>query len=208
MTTDAKFWDALAESYAAKPVADEAAFDRKKAITRAHLHPGLTVLELGCGTGSLALDLAAGARHIHAVDVSAAMIRIANDKKRAAGTENVTFYHGTLESLDLGPSSFGCVWAYSFLHLIDDRVGTLRRIFALLEPGGALIASHVCLGDGWIPYRPLLAVMRWLGKAPVVHVYDRATILRELREAGFVDVEEKDVGAERTIAFVIAKKPR
>jgi arsenite methyltransferase len=58
MTMDAKFWDGIAEKYAAKPVENLAAFERKKAITREHLHPGCTVLELGCGTGSLALSMA------------------------------------------------------------------------------------------------------------------------------------------------------
>jgi arsenite methyltransferase len=32
-------------------------------------------------------------------------------------------------------------------------------------------------------------------------------MLRELREAGFVAVEERDVGAEKTVAFVVARKP-
>ena len=41
--------------------------------------------------------------------------------------------------------------------------------------------------------------MRWFGKAPVVHVYRRETLFRELREIGFVDVTERDVGAEKLV---------
>jgi hypothetical protein len=74
-------------------------------------------------------------------------------------------------------------------------------------PGGSLITSNVCLGDTWVPYGALITVMRWFGKAPVVHIYDRATIVREVGEAGFVDVEEKDVGAQGTVAFIVARKP-
>jgi hypothetical protein len=40
-----------------------------------------------------------------------------------------------------------------------------------------------------------------------VYLYDRQTILREMREAGFVQLEEREVSAQRTIAFVVAKKP-
>ena len=69
------------------------------------------------------------------------------------------------------------------------------------------IASSVCLGDGWVPYRAILAVMRWFGKAPVVHVYSREALLRDLRDVGFVDVTVRDVGAAKTVAFVVAKKP-
>lgn len=69
-----------------------------------------------------------------------------------------------------------------------------------------LIASSVFLGDGWVPKRPIIGVMRWFGKAPSVQVYGREALFRELREAGFIDVTERDVGAEKTVAFVVAKQ--
>jgi arsenite methyltransferase len=209
MTMDAKFWDGIAEKYAAKPVENIEAFERKKAITREHLRPGCTVLELGCGTGSLALSMAPFAGHIQALDVSAEMLRIADRKKQAAGVTNVTFQQGTLDELGTDQRDhFDCVWAYSILHLVPDRTRTLATLFDLLKPGGSFIASNVCLGGTWVPYGPLIALLRWFGKAPVVHLYDRETIHREMREAGFVEIEEKEVGGGQTVAFIVAKKPR
>jgi ubiquinone/menaquinone biosynthesis C-methylase UbiE len=82
MPSDAKFWNDLAPKYAAQPVANPPAFERKKAITREHLRPDSTVLELGCGTGSLALEMAGFASHIHALDISAEMLRIARAKQQ------------------------------------------------------------------------------------------------------------------------------
>lgn len=203
--TDVQFWDRLAERYAAQPVKDPAAFERKKQITRADLSPDAIVLELGCGTGSLALEMARHAGHIHAVDVSAEMIRIAEGKKAAQAVGNVTFHVGTLAAaLPHLPAQLDAVWAYSILHLVEDRQATLQQAFDVLKPGGTFIASNVCIGAA---YRPLLAVMRWLGKAPRVYFYDRRTIARELADAGFVDITEKDVGADKTVAFVLAKKP-
>lgn len=208
MTTDAKFWDAIAEKYAAKPVENVSAFERKKAITREHLHAGSRVFELGCGTGSLALSMAPFSGHIHGLDFSAEMVRIAEQKKQAAGVTNVTFQHGALDELSLDSrGGFDCVWAYSILHLVPDRRRTLATLFALLKPGGSFIASNVCLAGTWVPYGPLIALLRWFGKAPMVHLYDRETLGREMREAGFVEIEEKDVGAGRTVAFIVAKKP-
>ena len=187
---------------------DISAFERKKAITREHLHPGSTVLELGRGTGSLALSMAPFASHIQALDVSAEMLRIAEQKKRAAGVTNVTFRQGTLDpnSLDLR-DQFDCVWAYSILHLVPDRKRTLQSLFERLKPGGTFIASNVCLGGTWVPYGMLIGLLRWFGKAPAVTLYDRETVLREMRDVGFVEIEEKDVGATRTVAFIVAKKP-
>jgi ubiquinone/menaquinone biosynthesis C-methylase UbiE len=142
------------------------------------------------------------------MDISAEMLRIADQKRAAQGVTNVTFRQGTLDDdRPYAPESFDCVWAYSILHLVPDRRRVLATLFELLEPGGSLIASSVCLGDAWVPYRPILAVMRWFGKAPVVQIYGRETLFRELRELGFVDVTERAVGAEKTVAFVVAKKP-
>jgi arsenite methyltransferase len=142
------------------------------------------------------------------MDISAEMLRIADQKREAQGVTNVTFRQGTLDGgHPYQPESFDSVWAYSVLHLVPDRRRVLATLFDLLKPGGSLIASSVCLGDAWVPYGPIIAVMRWFGKAPVVHVYSRETMLRELREIGFVDVTVRDVGAERMVAFVVAKKP-
>lgn len=95
----------------------------------------------------------------------------------------------------------------SVLHLVPERTRTLASIYRLLKPGGTFISSNVCLAGTWVPFGLILPVLRWLGKAPEVQLYDRTTMLREMREAGFVDIEEKDVGAERIVAFVVAKKP-
>ncbi len=205
---DARFWNGIAEKYAAKPVSNLPAFERKKAITREHLRPDSNVLELGCGTGTLALEMARHAGHIQAMDISPEMLRIADQKREAQGVTNVTFRRGTLDDgHPFQPGTFDSVWAYSILHLVPDRRRVLTTLFDLLLPGGSFIASSACLGDSWLPYGPLITVARWLGKAPVVHVYGRETLFRELREVGFVDVRERDVGAEKVVAFVVAKKP-
>jgi arsenite methyltransferase len=208
MTTEAKFWDDIADKYAASPVKNVTAFERKQAITREHLRPDSHMLEIGCGTGSLALKLAASAGHIQGLDVSAEMVRIAQGKQQAQGVRNVTFQQGTLDGVvpfDL--ETFDSVLAFSILHLVQDRPLVLRNIFQLLKPGGSFISSNVCLGDSWVPLTPLITVARWFGKAPAVYSYDRATIVREMQDAGFTQVEERAVGAEKIVAFIVARKP-
>lgn len=207
MTTEAKFWDSIADKYAASPVKNVTAFERKQAITREHLRPDSNVLEVGSGTGSLALALSPFAGQIHAVDFSAEMVRIATRKHEAKGVRNVTFHQGTLDAAPFEPEAFDTALAFSILHLVPDRQQLLRNIWKLLKPGGSFISSNACLGDSWVPYGPLISLARWLGKAPVVHIYDRDTIMREMHEAGFTQVQERDVGAEQIVAFIVAKKP-
>jgi arsenite methyltransferase len=136
------------------------------------------------------------------------MIRIAERKKADQGVTNVTFHTGTLEAMRPQiPAEVDAVWAYSILHLVGDRASTLKTAFELLRPGGVFISSNVCLAGTWVPYRTIITVMRWLGKAPRVYCYDRKTILGEIAAAGFVDVVEHDVGADGLVAFVVARKP-
>lgn len=210
MTVDPAFWNRLAAKYARQPVANPDAFARKIAITEAQMTAQSVVLDIGCGTGSLALRLAPCAARVHGLDVSSEMIRIAEGKARAQQAENVTFHVGAFDDgFDVFPdASLDGICAYSLLHLVEDRAAALARIHRLLKPGGFFVSSTVCLGESWVPYRPILTVMRWVGKAPMVKVFARTTLDREIREAGFVDVTTPEVGAESTIAFVVARAGR
>jgi arsenite methyltransferase len=209
MTADARFWNKIADSYSKQPVADPAAFERKIEITKARMRPRDVVLDIGCGTGSLALRLAANCAHVHGVDASSEMTRIAREKAEASHSANVTFHCAAFDDdfKVFEPASLAGICAYSLLHLVDDRAATLARIFRLLEPGGFFISSTVCLGESWVPYAPVLSIMKAIGKAPMVKIFRKSTLLPEIRSAGFVDIQSPEVGAEPTIAFVVATKP-
>jgi arsenite methyltransferase len=212
MSADAAFWNKLADKYSRQPVADPAAFERKISITVERMRPDAKVLDVGCGTGSLALRLAAHGAEIHGLDCSQEMVRIAREKAAAAQVSNVTFHQGGLDGLEaFAPASLDGICAYSLLHLLKDRPSALARFYELLAPGGFLISSTVCLRESWLmswlPFGALLKVMAWLGKAPrTVAVISKEQVARELREAGFVEVHEPDVGAKSIVGFMVASK--
>ncbi len=205
--TDVTFWDDIAQSYAEKPVELPEAFEDKIRHTIAKMEPDHTVLDIGCGTGSLALRLAPSGGHIHGLDVSSQMIRIAREK--ASEVENVTFHVGAFDpSFDVFPArSLDGICAYSLLHLVTDGAAALARMYEALRPGGFLVTSTPCLGESWVPYRPIITVMRWAGKAPRVEVVTKAWVRQAVRDAGFVDLEEPEVGAKATTTFLMARRP-
>lgn len=209
MSDDATFWDKRAEKYSQQPVANPESFERKIAITLARMTPQDVVLDIGCGTGSLALRLAPSAAHVHGLDISSEMIRIARDKAAAAKTSQVTFHVGPFDDDLAGfeAESLDGICAYSLLHLVEDRPATLDRIVRLLKPGGFFVSSTVCLGESRVPFGPILRLMRWLGKAPSVQILSKQTLSGEVQRAGFVDLSMPDVGAAPNIAFMVAAKP-
>ena len=210
MSADPAFWNDLAEEYSRKPVENPDTFERKIAITKSRMTPQDIVLDIGCGTGSLALRLAPSGAHIHGLDLSSEMIHIANGKAAAQKVDSVTFHTGPFDEnfTAFEAGSLDGICAYSLLHLVEDRPAALDRIYRLLKPGGFFVSSTVCLGESWVPYAPVLRVMRWLGKAPMVKTFSKRTLEDEVRRAGFVDLSKPDVGAKPTIAFMIAGKPR
>ena len=209
MTADATFWNKIADEYSQKPVDLPDVFERKIEITRSRMRPDHTVLDIGCGTGSLALRLAPHASHVHGLDISSEMMRIADDKARTQAVDNVTFHTGPFDETltQFEDASLDGLCAYSLLHLLEDRAAVLKHIHRLLKPGGFFVSSTVCLAGSWVPYTPLLTVMRWLGKAPMVKVISTRTLEDEVREAGFVEFSHPDVGASSTTAFIVAEKP-
>lgn len=206
---DARFWDRASEKYARSTIKDQAGYERTLAHTRELLPADASVLELGCGTGTTALRLAGSVRRYLATDISPDMIAIAERKLAAGPIPSLTFRAGTAETLAGGEERFDAVLGFNYLHLVRDLPGTLRAIHALLKPGGLLISKTACLGDMNPLIRTvLLPVMRVVGLAPTVVVFNANELERAIREAGF-DILAREAHATSgrdTRPFIVARR--
>lgn len=205
MQRPAKFWDRMAERYAKTPIADEAAYQNKLAVTQRYLRPDMEVLEIGCGTGSTALVHAPLVRHIQAIDISANMIAIARDKAEAGGVANVDFEQCAIDDFAAPAASFDAVLGLSILHLVADRDAVIGKLHGLLKPGGVLVTSTACLGDTMAYFRLIAPVGRWLGLLPLVKVFKKAELLDSLSAGGFTIDHEWQPGRGKSV-FVVARK--
>ena len=108
------------------------------AFCRALAEGAASVLDLGCGTGELALALAAG-RHVAGVDPAPAMLEIARAKPGARGVE---FIEGDARTLRLD-CRFDLVvltgHAFQVFLTAEDRRAALATIAAHLAPGGRFV---------------------------------------------------------------------
>ncbi len=95
---------------------------------------GARVLDFGCGTGLLTQAMASHARHVVALDVSAAMIEVL-DNKRVSNIEAVC---GPLDGFTT-KAPFDLVTCSSVCAFVPDYPHTVRRLVEVLAPGGVLV---------------------------------------------------------------------
>jgi ubiquinone/menaquinone biosynthesis C-methylase UbiE len=209
MTHSTRFWDRIAARYARKPVADEAAYQKKLAVTREYLRPDmevLEVLEFGCGTGSTAIVHAPHVKEIRAIDISEKMLEIARSKAKAAGVGNVRFERSDIEAFTAPDGSFDAVLGLSILHLLEDRNTAIAKVYRMLKPGGVFVSSTVCLGDTMKFFKLIGPIGRFLGVMPLVRVFSVQELVDSLEAAGFAIGHQWRPGQGR-VAFIVAEKP-
>jgi len=203
-----RFWNKLAARYSKQPIANLPAYHAKLEATKARLNPDDVILDIGCGTGSLALELAPCVSRVHAIDISREMVKIANRKAVAQGITNATFHNTTVGELSaVERETFDSICAFNILHLVDDYAGVLAKIFEMLKPGGSFISTTPCLAESLVPFWMILPLMKLVGKAPEVWLLKVAALERNLQAAGFTDIERPEIPAGKATAFFVARKP-
>ena len=200
-----KFWDRIAERYAKRPVADEAAYQRKLQVTREYLRRDMEVLEFGCGTGSTAIIHAPYVRHIHAIDISSKMVEIAQRKADAENVTNITFEQATIEEVSVADQTLDAVLALSILHLLENKEAVIAKVHRMLKPGGIFVTSTACLGDTMKYFALIAPIGKFLGFMPLVKVFTKQELADSLISAGFQLDHQWQPGKGKAV-FIVAKK--
>jgi 2-polyprenyl-3-methyl-5-hydroxy-6-metoxy-1,4-benzoquinol methylase len=106
------------------------------------LAPGQRLLDIGCGPGTLTVDLAEriAPGEVVGVDVAADVLDEARAHAQAEGCGNVMFAAGDFRTLELDEGSFDVVHAHQVLQHLQDPVGALAHMARLVRPGGVVAA--------------------------------------------------------------------
>jgi len=160
------------------------------------LEPGLDLLDIGCGPGTITLDLAArvapGA--VVGVDRADEVIAQAEALRTDRRVNTVRFATGDIYALDLEDASFDVVHAHQVLQHLQDPVSALRELRRVLRPGGTLAARDSDYAAFvWAPADPRLTRWNELYHAITARNGAEADAGRYLlgwaQAAGFSDVE-------------------
>jgi ubiquinone/menaquinone biosynthesis C-methylase UbiE len=168
---------------------------RQRTANLARMHPGETVLDVGCGTGTLAMEVQSRvgrAGHVAGIDPSPQQIARA---RRSAARRHVPidFQVGVIEQLAFPDQTFDVVFSTLMMHHLPaslKRQG-LAEIARVLKPGGRLVIAD------------FKRKQERQGRAARFHaggssIQDLAAMVSD---AGFSEVDTEEMQPQRFSAF-------
>jgi ubiquinone/menaquinone biosynthesis C-methylase UbiE len=163
---------------------------RQRTVNLARIQPGEKVLDVGCGTGTLAMEVASQsstAGQVYGIDPGEQQIARARFK---ASRQNlpIDFQVGVIEHLDFPDQTLDVVLSTIMMHHLSD---TLKRqglveIYRVLKPGGRLV-----IADFKPPEERLSQPIFGAGGSQL------EKLVTLVKEAGFSQVETEDMRLPR-----------
>jgi SAM-dependent methyltransferase len=126
------------------------------------LRPGLSLLDIGSGPGTITVGLAARVApgRVTALETSDAVLQHTRQEATRQGCDTVDFTVGDVHQLDFPAASFDVVHAHQVLQHVADPVAALREMVRVCRPGGLVAARDAdYAGFVWYPENPGLD--RW-----------------------------------------------
>jgi len=118
----------------------------KQEIVSAFIHPGMRILDIGCGTGDLAVKAARAGALVTGLDISEGMLAVARRRIKDCGLERqIELHHAGVAEMDalFDDNSFDLVTSTLVISELyaQERQWTLRQAYRILKPAGRLIIA-------------------------------------------------------------------
>jgi ubiquinone/menaquinone biosynthesis C-methylase UbiE len=190
---------AMAGNVAARELFNRRTVERDAAHLLPRLHPGMRVVDFGCGAGSLTPGLAAivAPGEVLGFDLSAEAIDRARELARESGLNNVRFEVGNIDGLQVPEPTFDLAHFSGVLAYLRDPPAALKLAYRALKPGGAVAAREPQKDGDWfggpcaeaaaVFHQVAMQISRANGGDPCLG----RRLATLLREAGFEHIDQR-----------------
>ena len=105
-----------------------------------YLKKGMTLLDCGCGPGSITIGLAemVNPGAVVGIDIGASYIELARSDAEKQGVFNVSFKEGNLYDLPFPDNTFDAAFAHAVLNHLSEPLQALKEAYRVLKPGGVI----------------------------------------------------------------------
>lgn len=149
MSVEKRDFNKVAAKWDEEPRRVKLAGEVARAITEEiKLTADMEVLDFGCGTGLLSLNLLPSVRSVTAVDSAQGMLAVLDSKIEALGLSKVKTKHVDIDKGDSLEGSFDLITSSMTLHHIKDASQLLTRFSKILAPAGYLCIADLDLDGG------------------------------------------------------------
>ena len=158
---------------------------RRVKMLSSHLKPGMTVLELGCGSGYFTRELARSGADVIAIDVSPELLEIARTNCSAP---NVQYQIQNAYALSYSEAVFDSVVGSSVLHHLKIEEA-LCDIYRVLKPAGTIYFTEPNMLNPQIALQKNIPwIKRKLGDSPDETAFFRWSLRRLLEQTGYGNI--------------------
>jgi len=124
------------------------------------LKPGMSLLDVGCGPGTITADLARRVDPGSVLGIDREGAPLVEARKTGSGLSNLRFAQGDVYALEVERGSLDIVHAHQVLQHLPDPVAALVELRLVCRPGGRVAARDVDYSTmTWFPHDPVLD--RW-----------------------------------------------
>lgn len=184
---------------------------KKRMIETAEIKPGQQILDVGCGTGTLLMQIHSqnGSVDLHGLDGDPEILNMARHKAEAASAD-VNWIQAYSTEIPLANNSLDLVTNSLMIHHLipDDKIKTFNEIHRVMKPGGRLVLADWGKPSNLL-YRILFKFIRILDghKNTLDHLNGKIPVM--IQSAGFeqVKITENIDTIFGTLDLVTAQKP-
>ncbi|MEH1841105.1 MAG: methyltransferase domain-containing protein [Nostoc sp.] len=170
--------------------------DSHAGFFKPYLYPGMKLLDIGCGPGTITMGLAkiVAPGTVTGIDKEASQIRIAAENAVTQDIKNTNFLEANIYALPFLDNSFDAIFSHALFEHLQSPALALEELWRVLKPGGTIGLRSPDWGGFLItPTTPQLdqaiAYLKWILQQNSGNPYVGRELSGLLRQAGFTNIK-------------------